>query len=49
MIAGDAAGFLNAMWLKGVHLALKTGQLAAQAAHETLQANDVSASRLKRF
>jgi electron-transferring-flavoprotein dehydrogenase len=49
MIAGDAAGFLNAMRLKGIHLALKTGQLAAQAAHEALQANDVSASRLKRF
>ena len=49
MIAGDAAGFLNAMRLKGIHLALKTGQLAAQAAYEALQANDVSASRLKRF
>ena len=49
MIAGDAAGFLNAMRLKGIHLALKTGQLAAQAAYEALQANDVSASRLNRF
>jgi electron-transferring-flavoprotein dehydrogenase len=37
------------MRLKGIHLALKTGQLAAQATHEALQAADFSASRLKRF
>jgi len=49
LIVGDAAGFLNAMRLKGVHLAFKTGQLAAEAAHEAIQANDVSAGRLKRF
>ena len=49
MIIGDAAGFLNAMRLKGIHLAFKTGQLAAQAASEALAANDVSAKRLKRF
>jgi electron-transferring-flavoprotein dehydrogenase len=49
MIIGDAAGFLNAMRLKGIHLAIKTGMLAAEAAHEALQANDVSASRLVRF
>src|SRR5215472_11566291 len=28
MIIGDAAGFLNAMRLKGIHLAFKTGMLA---------------------
>src|SRR5262250_2849837 len=49
MIIGDSAGFLNAMRLKGIHLAFKTGQLAAEAAHEAIQANDVSAGRLKRF
>ncbi len=49
LIIGDAAGFLNAMRLKGIHLAFKTGMLAAQAANEALGANDVSASRLKRF
>jgi electron-transferring-flavoprotein dehydrogenase len=49
MIVGDAAGFLNAMRLKGVHLAFKTGMLAAEAAHEALQANDFSADKLKRF
>src|SRR5438067_7652201 len=49
MIIGDSAGFLNAMRLKGIHLAFKTGQVAAQAAYEALQANDFSESRLKRF
>jgi electron-transferring-flavoprotein dehydrogenase len=49
LIIGDAAGFLNAMRLKGIHLAFKTGQLAADAAYEALQANDFSANRLKRF
>jgi len=49
MIVGDAAGFLNAMRLKGIHLAFKTGMLAADAAYEALQANDVSANKLQRF
>jgi electron-transferring-flavoprotein dehydrogenase len=49
MIIGDAAGFLNAMRLKGIHLAFKTGMLAAEAASEALRANDFSANKLKRF
>ncbi len=49
LIVGDAAGFLNAMRLKGIHLAFKTGQLAAEAAYEAIQANDFSAQRLSRF
>src|SRR5436853_3278430 len=49
MIIGDAAGFLNAMRLKGIHLAFKTGMLAAQAAFEALEANDVTAKKLQRF
>jgi electron-transferring-flavoprotein dehydrogenase len=49
MIIGDAGGFLNAMRLKGIHLAFKTGMLAAQAASEALAASDVSARKLKRF
>ena len=49
LIIGDAAGFLNSMRLKGIHLAFKTGMLAAQAAFESLEANDFSAKRLKRF
>src|SRR5205085_10666324 len=49
MIIGDAAGFLNSMRLKGIHLAFKTGMLAADAADAALQSNDFSARRLKRF
>jgi electron-transferring-flavoprotein dehydrogenase len=49
LIIGDAAGFLNAMRLKGIHMAFKTGMLAAQAAFEAIEANDVSSSRLKKF
>jgi electron-transferring-flavoprotein dehydrogenase len=49
MIIGDAAGFLNSMRLKGIHLAFKTGMLAAQAAHEAIASNDFSASKLRRF
>src|SRR5262245_43775729 len=49
MIIGDAAGFLNAMRLKGIHLAFKTGMLAALAAHEAFEAKDFSANQLKRF
>jgi electron-transferring-flavoprotein dehydrogenase len=49
MIIGDSAGFLNGMRLKGIHLAFKTGMLAAQTAFEAIEANDVSAARMKRF
>src|SRR5215470_17123922 len=49
LIIGDSAGFLNAMRLKGIHMAFKTGMLAAQASFEAIEANDVSSSRLKRF
>jgi electron-transferring-flavoprotein dehydrogenase len=49
LIVGDAAGFLNAMRLKGIHLAFKTGMLAAQSAFEAIEAGDYSANKLKRF
>src|SRR5437867_5085396 len=49
MIIGDAAGFLNSMRLKGIHLAFKTGMLAAEAAHDALEAGDFSTNKLKRF
>jgi electron-transferring-flavoprotein dehydrogenase len=46
MIAGDAAGFMNSLRLKGVHLAMRTGMLAADTAFEAVHAGDTSASRL---
>jgi electron-transferring-flavoprotein dehydrogenase len=49
LIIGDSAGFLNSMRLKGIHLALKSGMLAAQTAAEALEAGDCSAKRLQRF
>ena len=49
LLVGEAAGFLNAMRLKGIHLALQTGMLAAETALEALVAQDTSAARLKSF
>jgi electron-transferring-flavoprotein dehydrogenase len=49
LIVGDAGGFLNSMRLKGIHLAMKTGMLAAEAAFDAVRAGDVSAAKLKRF
>ena len=34
LIVGDAGGFLNSFRLKGIHLAMKTGMLAAETAFE---------------
>jgi electron-transferring-flavoprotein dehydrogenase len=44
MILGDSAGFLNSQRLKGIHLAIKSGMLAAETAFECLQRNDFSAA-----
>jgi len=49
MILGDSAGFLNSARLKGIHLAIKSGMLAAETAFEALQKGDSSASTLGAF
>jgi electron-transferring-flavoprotein dehydrogenase len=49
LIAGDAGGFLNSMRLKGIHLAMRTGMLAADAAFESIRDGDTSAASLKRY
>ncbi|HET9266309.1 MAG TPA: electron transfer flavoprotein-ubiquinone oxidoreductase [Vicinamibacterales bacterium] len=49
LIAGDAGGFLNSMRLKGVHLAMRTGMLAAETAFEAIRAGDTSAARLRAY
>jgi electron-transferring-flavoprotein dehydrogenase len=49
LLVGEAAGYLNAMRLKGIHLALKTGMLAGETALEAVLAGDSSAARLKAF
>ena len=49
LIAGDAGGFLNSMRLKGIHLAMRTGMLAAESAFEAVRSGDTSASRLSGY
>ncbi|HTV55119.1 MAG TPA: electron transfer flavoprotein-ubiquinone oxidoreductase [Terriglobia bacterium] len=49
MFIGDAAGFLNAQRLKGIHLAMKTGMLAAEVAFAALLKSDYSRGRLAEF
>ncbi len=49
VLVGDSAGFLNASTLKGVHLAIKSGMLAAEALADALAAGDTSAARLQRY
>ncbi len=46
MIVGDSAGFLNSQRLKGIHLAIKSGMLAAETAFEAWIAEDNSAKQL---
>ena len=49
LIAGDAGAFLNSMRLKGIHLAMRTGMLAAEAAFESIHEGDTSAASLARY
>jgi electron-transferring-flavoprotein dehydrogenase len=49
VLAGDAASQLNPFRLKGIHLAMKSGMLAAEAIVEALFADDFSASSLGRY
>jgi len=49
LIVGDAGGFLNAGRLKGIHLAMKTGTLAAETIFEALLRQDFSEAALGKF
>jgi len=49
MIVGDSAGFLSMPSLKGVHLAIESGMLAAKSAFEALKKNDFSAKQLSLY
>jgi electron-transferring-flavoprotein dehydrogenase len=49
LIVGDAAGFLNSLRLKGIHLAMKTGMLAGETAFDAVVASDTSGARLADF
>lgn len=49
LIIGDAAGYLNAQRLKGIHLAVKSGMLAAETIQAALAEGDTGASQLGNF
>jgi electron-transferring-flavoprotein dehydrogenase len=49
LIVGDSAGFLNSQRLKGIHLAMKSGMLAAETMFDALLKEDFSSRQLSRF
>src|SRR3989449_7163801 len=49
LIAGDAGGFMNSLRLKGIHLAMRTGMLAAEAAFDAVRAGDTSSAKLSAY
>ncbi|HXI14695.1 MAG TPA: electron transfer flavoprotein-ubiquinone oxidoreductase [Thermoanaerobaculia bacterium] len=49
LIVGDSAGYLNGARLKGIHLAIKSGMLAAESAFDALLAGEMSSSRLSGY
>ena len=49
LIVGDSAGMLAMPALKGVHLAVRSGMLAAQAAANALANNDTSEKSLQQY
>src|SRR5207249_6562598 len=49
MIVGDSAGYLNGARLKGIHLDIKAGMLAAETAFHALVNENYSASQLQEY
>lgn len=49
LLAGDTAGMLNPMRLKGIHLAVKSGMLAAQTCYEAVLCGVSDASSLASY
>jgi electron-transferring-flavoprotein dehydrogenase len=49
LLVGDTAGFLNASTLKGIHLAIQSGLLAAEAIAGALAQGDTGAAALARY
>src|SRR5271155_3730043 len=49
LIAGDSGSFLDSQRLKGVHLAMKSGMLAAETIFEALKSGDTSVKTLKLY
>ncbi len=49
LIIGDAGSFLDSQRLKGIHMAIKSGMLAAETIFDALKAGDTSAKTLSAF
>jgi electron-transferring-flavoprotein dehydrogenase len=49
LIIGDSASLMNSQRLKGIHIAIKSGMLAAETILEALRTGDASAARLSAF
>ncbi len=49
LLVGDSGGYLNSQRLKGVHLAIRSGMLAADTIFEALRDGGVTAERLARM
>jgi electron-transferring-flavoprotein dehydrogenase len=49
MIAGDSAGYLNGARLKGIHLGIKSGMMAGEAAYHALLNDDFSGTQLSEY
>ncbi len=49
LIVGDAANFVNSMRLKGIHLAMRSGMLAAETAFDAIHAGNTSAAQLAHY
>lgn len=49
MLVGDSAAMVNVMRLKGIHIAMKSGMLAAETAFEALVTGDASSRTLSGY
>src|ERR1700676_1575246 len=49
LIIGDSASFLDSQRLKGIHVAMKSGMLAAETIFDALKTGDASAKTLSTF
>ena len=49
LIVGDAANFVNSLRLKGIHLAMRSGMLAAETAFDAVRSGDTSSKSLAAY
>lgn len=49
LLTGESGGFMNMMRLKGIHLAMKSGMMAAETIFDALLKNDFSQETLKGY